>query len=128
MESCDSCGQIICEHKQFRTIGLRYCTKWVTNEPIKKIQMTKEEANDFIINNIFPVFPISEISSELRKQFVDLFKKNGVIPKSDLEILVEETEKMKTEYKDSESPYFLFNQMFATIQALKKDHPEFKNK
>ena len=84
--------------------------------------MTEEQARE-----LWRIVPTSVGSYD----FLQVLNKYGYIRKSELEILVEEAEKDYDTYVnnfidiESDDRNELIEDMYKTIQALKKSHPEF---
>ena len=90
----------------------------------EKFQMTEEQARSFYSQNL-------EVFSTSQDGFISVIRSNGHIRKSELQILVEEAEKMWDDYCENKSAWgpdvrIRFEKYYEIIQALKKDHPELK--
>jgi hypothetical protein len=107
--------------------GFKGCFDWEKKEEklmTEKIQMTEKQANEIYYGCVL------ERSITSKKCFINGLKELGYICKSELEQLVDEAEDMyklfKTECIDGKDMIELTEKQNMVIQALKKDHPEFK--
>lgn len=93
-------------------------------------QMTEEQADRLITNDILVFFPLSEITSDLKNSIKFKMEKSGYIikEKSELKTLMDEWNYIVHDSRIDYSGEYKKNIMAAEklIQLMKKDHPEFK--
>lgn len=129
---CSKCGKEISDISYCSDGFISSCCHAEIIQEEKIPQMTEEQADKLIVNVFLTFFDISEISSDLKNRIKQKMRKEGFIIKSELQTLVEEAEEMWKGYSDRTNktePRQIFCNLIEkqseTIQALKKDHPEF---
>lgn len=131
---CDGCIVVACVN---RNTGFDVCSSAKYNKSPDKLLISKELAK-----GIFQIALTSiEIGGDVENNFITSMKCSGYIEKSELEIMVDEAEKIIKSYKESHSlgsnDINIMNNVLKeynkiiphlsnTIETLKKDHPEFK--